>query len=44
MTQTFFHTDTDLNQKLSQILDLTWARFPNLAQNQIAVTWLATHH
>lgn len=40
MTAKFFHTDDSLQKKLSQVLDLTWARFPNLAQNQIAVTWL----
>ncbi|MEM9808743.1 MAG: serine hydrolase, partial [Cyanobacteria bacterium P01_D01_bin.56] len=41
MTTKFFQTDDTLQQKLSQVLDLTWARFPDLAQNQIAVTWLA---
>ena len=40
MTSKFFQTDDTLQQKLQQVLDLTWARFPNLAQNQIAVTWL----
>ena len=40
MTSKFFQTDNTLQQKLNQILDLTWARFPSLAQNQIAVTWL----
>ncbi|EKV02275.1 hypothetical protein Lepto7375DRAFT_4498 [Leptolyngbya sp. PCC 7375] len=41
MTSKFFQPDDALQQKLNQALDLTWARFPNLAQNQIAVTWLA---
>lgn len=41
MTQKFFTLDATLQQKLNQALDLTWARFPKLAQNQIAVTWLA---
>lgn len=41
MTSKFFTRDPTLQQKLHQVLDLTWARFPALAQNQIAVTWLA---
>ncbi|MEM6255240.1 MAG: serine hydrolase [Cyanobacteria bacterium P01_D01_bin.156] len=41
MTTKFFQPDDALQKQLSQVLDLTWARFPNLAQNQIAVTWLA---
>ncbi|MDV3350799.1 serine hydrolase [Leptolyngbyaceae cyanobacterium CCMR0082] len=41
MTSKFFQPNDALQKKLNQILDLTWARFPNLAQNQIAVTWLA---
>ena len=41
MPSKFFTPDPPLQQKLNQVLDLTWARFPNLAQNQIAVTWLA---
>ncbi|ESA39060.1 hypothetical protein N836_29340 [Leptolyngbya sp. Heron Island J] len=41
MTSKFFQTDDILQQKLQQVLELTWARFSNLAQNQIAVTWLA---
>jgi len=41
MTSKFFALDPTLQQKLHQVLDLTWARFPTLAQNQIAVTWLA---
>ncbi|MEM1254366.1 MAG: serine hydrolase [Cyanobacteria bacterium P01_H01_bin.21] len=41
MTSKFFQTDDTLQQKLNQVLDLTWTRFPSLAQNQIAVTWLA---
>lgn len=40
MTSKFFTSDDTLQQKLNQVLDLTWARFPTLAQNQIAVTWL----
>ncbi|MEA5464871.1 serine hydrolase [Leptothoe sp. PORK10 BA2] len=41
MTAKFFQTDDSLQKNLHQVLDLTWARFPALAQNQIAVTWLA---
>ena len=41
MPSKFFTPDPSLQQKLNQVLDLTWARFPNLAQNQIAITWLA---
>ena len=40
MTSKFFQPDDTLQKRLLQVLDLTWARFPNLAQNQIAVTWL----
>ena len=41
MTAKFFQADDRLQTNLNQVLDLTWARFPTLAQNQIAVTWLA---
>lgn len=40
MTTKFFQLDDTLQRSLTQVLDLTWARFPSLAQNQIAVTWL----
>lgn len=40
MASKFFQTDDPLQQKLQQVLDLTWTRFPTLAQNQIAITWL----
>lgn len=40
MTQTFFQSDQTLQNNLNQVLELTWARFPKLAQNQIAATWL----
>lgn len=38
---TFFHTDAALDRALAGALDQTWSEFPSLAQNQIAVTWLA---
>ncbi|MEO0866876.1 MAG: serine hydrolase [Cyanobacteria bacterium J06642_11] len=41
MTTKFFQPDPTLQTALNQALDITWARFPDLAQNQIAVTWLA---
>ncbi|HEY9763872.1 MAG TPA: serine hydrolase [Trichocoleus sp.] len=37
---TFFKADTNLEQTLKAILEKTWAEFPSLAQNQIAVTWI----
>lgn len=37
---TFFHTDEALRQALDTVLHATWAEFPKLAQNQIAVTWV----
>jgi beta-lactamase class A len=36
----FFHRDEALNRLGEQILETTWATFPGLAQNQIAMTWL----
>ncbi len=41
MTSKFFQPDDYLQQTLTQVLEFTWGHFPNLAQNQIAVTWLA---
>ena len=40
MTPVFFASDSRLQQQLSQVLEITWARFPTLARNQLAVTWL----
>ncbi|MDJ0617798.1 MAG: serine hydrolase [Calothrix sp. MO_192.B10] len=37
---TFFHKDEQLEQLSNQILEATWAAFPNLARNQIALTWI----
>ena len=36
----FFHKDDPLTTLGDRILESTWARFPDLAQNQIALTWL----
>ncbi len=35
-----FYRDAQLDQLGDQILDRTWTTFPNLAQNQIAMTWI----
>jgi hypothetical protein len=40
MPSKFFTPDADLQATLAQILEETWAAFPQLAQNQIAVTWI----
>ena len=40
VTSLFFQADTDLQAKLDTVLDAAWAKFPNLANNQIAVTWV----
>ena len=37
---TFFRKDTQLEVLGDGILEATWAEFPALAQNQIALTWL----
>ncbi|MGQ4647878.1 serine hydrolase [Lyngbya aestuarii] len=37
---TFFLKDKALEQLGTQILEATWAEFPNLARNQIALTWI----
>ncbi len=36
----FFHKDTQLEEMGDRILEATWATFPGLARNQIALTWL----
>jgi beta-lactamase class A len=36
----FFHRDENLDRLGDQILESTWAEFPRLAQNQIAMTWV----
>ncbi|MBW4582417.1 MAG: class A beta-lactamase-related serine hydrolase [Tildeniella nuda ZEHNDER 1965/U140] len=36
----FFHKDESLNALGDRILEATWAEFPDLARNQIALTWL----
>ncbi len=36
----FFHRDESLEQSGDQILAATWAKFPGLTQNQIALTWI----
>lgn len=40
MSQKFFQSDLALQTTLGQILEATWAEFPRLAQNQIALTWI----
>ncbi len=37
---TFFQQDDQLTQLATNILEQTWAQFPNLARNQIALTWI----
>lgn len=37
---TFFQKSDELEALLASILDATWAEFPSLAQNQIAITWI----
>ena len=37
---TFFTTNEQLEQLGNQILSTTWAAFPTLARNQIALTWI----
>ncbi len=39
MPAKFFRPDSDLQSTLERILEETWATFPQLAQNHIAVTW-----
>jgi len=36
----FFRKDEQLENIGSNILDTTWAAFPTLARNQIALTWI----
>ncbi len=36
----FFHKDGALEQWGDRVLEATWAEFPSLARNQIALTWL----
>jgi beta-lactamase class A len=36
----FFHKDDRLSQAGDRILQATWAEFPGLAENQLAMTWL----
>lgn len=37
---TFFRKDEQLDQLGSDILEATWAEFPQLTRNQIALTWI----
>lgn len=37
----FFHADPELTHRGEQILEATWAKFPWLGQEQLAITWLA---
>jgi hypothetical protein len=39
-TMTFFSTNDQLSQIAEQTLNVTWQRFPTLAKNQIALTWI----
>lgn len=36
----FFHRDDQLQTLGDRVLDATWAKFPELARNQIAMTWI----
>lgn len=36
----FFHTEDHLQQFGTDILETTWREFPQLAQEQIALTWI----
>ena len=37
---TFFRKNEQLEKLINPILEATWAEFPSLAQNQIALTWI----
>src|SRR4028118_1092928 len=37
---TFFRKDDQLEALGTGILESTWAKFPGLAQNQVAITWI----
>ena len=37
---TFFHRDEQLETLGDQVLQATWAQFPKIAANQIAMTWI----
>lgn len=37
---TFFHSDEKLNELGDRVLEATWVKFPKLARNQIALTWI----
>ncbi|GAC1481287.1 MAG: serine hydrolase [Chamaesiphon sp.] len=37
---TFFRKDEELEKLGTEILEATWAKFPELARNQIALTWI----
>jgi hypothetical protein len=37
---TFFRKDEQLEKLGTEILEATWAEFPGLARNQIALTWI----
>ena len=41
MPAKFFLPHPPLQSQLDDVLEATWQAFPNLAQNQIAVTWIA---
>jgi hypothetical protein len=36
----FFRQDSSLNNLVNQILETTWSKFPTLARDQIALTWI----
>ena len=40
MTPLFFRTDDSLNQLGQTLLDALWERYPQLARNQLALTWI----
>lgn len=40
MAATFFEAEQRLSTALNEVLEATWAEFPRLARNQIAITWV----
>jgi hypothetical protein len=40
----FYHQEEQLENLGNQILEATWTKFPTLAPNQIAVTWVVYDH
>jgi hypothetical protein len=40
MTMVFFHQDSFLASMVNQILETTWSKFPTLAKDRVALTWI----